>query len=116
MRVFLKQIDIACEAKLPMFLHNRETGGDFLDVMREHAPRIMKETRGAVVHSFDGSAEEAAALISLGLYVGINGCSLKTDENIKVAAGIPLSRLLLETDCPWCGIRRTHAGFKHIAT
>lgn len=116
LKVFLAQIDIACEAKLPMFLHNRETGGDFLSVMKEHAPRIVKEAGGAVVHSYDGTAEEAAELIELGLYIGINGCSLKTEDNVKVAAGIPLDRLMLETDCPWCGVRRTHAGHKHVKT
>lgn len=26
-----------------------------------------------------------------------------------------MNRILLETDCPWCEIRPTHAGFKYIS-
>jgi TatD DNase family protein len=32
------------------------------------------------------------------------------------AAVVPLERLHLETDAPWCEIRRTHASHKHVVT
>jgi TatD DNase family protein len=64
-----------------------------------------------VVHSFDGSPAELRSLLELpSLSVGINGCSLRTEANLQVAASVPLGRLLLETDAPWCDIRQTHAG------
>jgi TatD DNase family protein len=66
---------------------------------------------GGVVHSFTGSAGEAQELLGLheGLLIGVNGCSLKTAENLEAVASVPIDRLALETDAPWCGCRPSHA-------
>jgi len=104
---FDMQLDLAAEMNLPMFLHNRNTEGDFVRILQSNQQKI---TRGGVVHSFDGSMEEMLALVEMGLYIGINGCSLKTADNLLVAREIPLHRLLLETDAPWCTVKPTHAG------
>jgi len=84
-----------------------------------HADAVLKgrdRLRDGVVHSFTGSAEEARALVDAGLFIGINGCSLKTEENLDVVRSVPLASMMLETDAPWCGVKRTHAGFGNVTT
>ncbi|KAF9211253.1 TatD DNase [Podila verticillata] len=110
-KYFERQFDLAEATGLPMFLHNRNTGKDFGELITKHRSRFSN----GVVHSFTGTVEEMQSYLDLGLYIGINGCSLKTEENLKVAASVPLDRLMLETDGPWCDIRPTHASHKHLS-
>ena len=71
---------------------------------------------GGVAHSFTGTEAELAALLDLGLHIGVNGCSLKTEENLATVAKIPRDRVLLETDCPYCDCKATHASARLVRT
>ena len=42
--------------------------------------------------------------------------SLKTEDNLNTVKYLPSNKILIETDCPWCEIRPTHAGFKYVKT
>ncbi|CZT12608.1 related to deoxyribonuclease [Rhynchosporium graminicola] len=102
---FSQQLSLAVDLQLPLFLHSRAAHADFLSLLSEHVDRLPK--RG-VVHSFTGSLEEMRELVARGWHIGVNGCSMKTEENCAVVKEIPLDRLHLETDGPWCEIRPSH--------
>lgn len=114
-KYFVRQLEVlATNTGLPLFLHNRSVGSDLYDLLKNHQDCWK---RGGVVHSFDDTHELAMKFVDdLGLYIGLNGCSLRTEENLQVAKELPLERILLETDCPFCEVRRTHAGYHHVKT
>jgi TatD DNase family protein len=109
----VKQLEsLAKPTGLPLFLHNRSVGSDLYDILKQQYP----SGRG-VVHSFDDTLELANKFIDdLGLYIGLNGCSLRSSESLAVVKELPLSNILLETDCPYCEIRKTHPGYQYIQT
>lgn len=106
-KFFEKQFELAYATQLPMFLHMRAAAEDFCDILG----RNKEKFHGGVSHSFTGSAEDRDKLLSFdSLFIGLNGCSLKTPENLEVVKGIPVERMMIETDSPYCEIKSTHAG------
>ena len=95
---FEAQLDVAVKVQLPLFLHSRAAGEDFESLLSAKLPRLP---RRGLVHSFTGTVEEMERLVALGLDIGVNGCSMKTEENLEVVKRIPLEHLQIETDGPW---------------
>jgi TatD DNase family protein len=111
LKYFEAQLELAVEVQLPLFLHMRAAAEDFERLLK---PKLEQLPKRGLVHSFTGSLEEMRSLVDLGLDIGINGCSLKTEENVEVVREIPLERLQIETDGPWCEMRPSHAGAKFL--
>ncbi len=104
-----------CSRRCRSFLHSRACHADFVRLLTDaFGPGLERLARGGVVHSFTGTADEARELVRLGLHIGLNGCSLKTADGCAVVAEIPLDRLMLETDAPWCEVRPSHEGWKYL--
>jgi TatD DNase family protein len=98
LKYFEAQLDLAVEIQLPLFLHSRAASEDFERLLGARLPSLPKK---GLVHSFTGTLEEMKRMVELELDVGVNGCSMKTEENIEVVRQIPLERLQIETDGPW---------------
>lgn len=110
-RYFEAQLDLATELRMPLFLHSRACSEDFERLLK---PRLERLPRRGLVHSFTGTVEEMKRLVCMGFDIGINGCSMKTEENISVVKEVPLERLQIETDGPWCEMRSSHASSRYM--
>jgi TatD DNase family protein len=107
---FIRQLDLFGSFGLPFLFHLRNAFADFMEILQIHSSQWKPS--GGVVHSFDGSRAEMEELVSLGLYIGLNGCSLRSSDFLEsVVPHIPSDRLLLETDSPYCDVRPTHPGY-----
>ncbi|PTB67568.1 hypothetical protein BBK36DRAFT_1115973 [Trichoderma citrinoviride] len=114
---FEAQLRVAAslQPQLPLFLHSRAAHRDFVNLLKgAFGERLERLEKGGVVHSFTGTIEEMKELMDLGLHIGVNGCSLKTEENLTMVKEITLDRIMLETDGPWCEVRPSHAGYQYL--
>ena len=97
LKAFRAQMALAAELDLPVIVHERDAHADGLTVVDEF-PTVK-----GVFHCYSGSLEMALELVKRGWYIGFTG--VLTFKNAKkaleVAAGIPLERIVLETDCPY---------------
>jgi len=97
---FAAQLELAVQQQLPVFLHQRDAHDDFLAVLREYWAHIP----GGVAHCFTAGHEEMREYLDLGLHIGITGwiCDERRGQALREAvAGLPLDRVLLETDAPY---------------
>ena len=94
--VFERQLKLAARLNKPVIIHSRDACEDTMNILKKHRPR-------GVLHCFSGSAETAAEVVKLGMYVGFTGVLTFKNAKKAVAAceAVPLDRLLLETDCPY---------------
>ena len=97
---FVKQLELAAELCLPVFLHERDAFTDFSIILSEH----IKHLPAAVVHCFTGTGDELEHYLSIGCYIGITGwiCDDSRGKHLrKLVKLIPPGRLMLETDGPY---------------
>ncbi|NLM40681.1 MAG: TatD family hydrolase [Firmicutes bacterium] len=95
--VFRQQLALAQELGLPVVIHSREAAQDTLDILKEY-PDIT-----CLLHCYSGSLEMAQTYLQMGYYLSFGGpITFQNAHKLRsVVAGIPLERILLETDCPY---------------
>lgn len=92
------QIELACEARLPLILHCRLAEDPLYESLKPWQGKVS-----GVVHCFTGGWEWAQKFLDLGFYIGVGGLVTlpKAEEVHEVARRVPDDRWLLETDGPY---------------
>lgn len=114
---FCEQLKLACEFELPVILHVRRAQDRILKYLRRY------RVKGGIAHAFNGSIQQAHEFLRLGLALGFGGAmtyagSLRIR---KLAASLPLDRIVLESDAPdippaWaCGQRNEPSNVARFA-
>jgi len=94
--LYQAQIKLAKEFDLPVLLHVRRSA----DALLKHVRRI--EVSGGIVHAFNGSEQQAQALIARGFCLGFGGAMTYAGSKRirRLAAMVPDDGWVLETDAP----------------
>ena len=99
-RVFRAQVELAVRTGKPLFVHDRDSGGETLTILGDY----RGELGNCVIHCFTGNEEDLAGYLAAGYSIGITGwiCDERRGgELAALAPRIPADRLMIETDAPF---------------
>jgi TatD DNase family protein len=99
-RAFEAQLGLAVESGKPLFLHERDAGKR----MREMLKAWRDDISDAVIHCFTADRDTLYGYLDLDLHIGLTGwiCDERRGHHLRELVGdIPLTRLMVETDCPY---------------
>jgi TatD DNase family protein len=98
--VFIRQLELAWEARLPIVIHCRDAWPDLAEIIQAH---WKSSALGGILHCFSGTRQDALKFLDWGFQISFAGnVTYKKAEDLREAAReIPLNRLLTETDCPY---------------
>jgi len=100
LQVFERQLQIAVDLQMPLFLHQRDAHADFVALLGRYRDKVP----GAVVHCFTDTGEALRDYLALDCHIGITGwiCDERRGRPLRDCVGlIPPDKLMLETDAPY---------------
>jgi len=104
--VFIRQMELASAAKLPIVIHcrpsdNSENAWD--DCLRLIEEQWAPHGLGGILHCFTGTWPQARRALDVGFMISFAGnVTFPKAQQIRDAAlQVPLDRMLIETDCPY---------------
>lgn len=100
LEAFRRQLDVASDTGLPVFLHQRDAHDDFVEVLDSALPKVSR----AVAHCFTGEHESLREYLAMGLYIGVTGwiCDERRGLHLRdIVSAVPDDRLMIETDAPY---------------
>jgi TatD DNase family protein len=105
-QVFIRQMELARSAKLPIVIHCRPSNNSD-DAWRDCLNLISTHWRsgglGGILHCFTGDWNHASRALDMSFMISFAGnVTFPKAEQIRDAAKqVPLDRMLIETDCPY---------------
>jgi len=104
--VFLKQLELARTARLPVVIHCRPSADSqnaWDECLRILAEQWAPSGLGGVLHCFTGMMEHARRALGMGFMISFAGNVIfPKAQNIRDAAReLPLDRIFIETDSPF---------------
>lgn len=93
--VFSKQWRMAARLGLPVTVHCLRAWEDLWAVLEELPP-----VSGFLLHAYGGSAVEVKRWVKKGAWFSFSGSFLGRPRKVQPFFGVPLERLLIETDAP----------------
>ena len=121
LQAFEEQVRWAVELQLPLMIHCRKAQNEMVAIIKKYAHDLP----GGVFHCFTGNEQEARQLLEFEHFVlGIGGVLTFKKSHLPetLAAAVPLSRIVLETDAPYMapvpqrGQRNESAYIRHVIT
>ncbi len=100
LEAFEEQVRWAVDLQLPLMIHCRKAQNELVNILK----RYKDDLPGGVFHCFTGNEIEARELLSFDRFVlGIGGVLTFKKSKLPetLAAAVPLSRIVLETDAPY---------------
>jgi TatD DNase family protein len=105
-QVFVRQMELAAAAKLPIVIHCRPSDNSenaWEDCLQLLGEQWAREGIGGILHCFTGSWRHAKRALDMGFMISFAGnVTFPKAQLIRdTAAEVPLDRMLIETDCPY---------------
>jgi len=98
-KLFIRFLEIAKDAGLPLIIHNRDSHEDMIDILKN----IMGSSLSGAMHCFSGDEKFLKTCLDMGFFISFT-CNVtyknagKLREIVKL---VPMDRLLIETDAPY---------------
>lgn len=101
--VFAEQVGLARELDVPVSIHVRGDDPNAYEELLEIWIAEGRDQLEGVLHCYSGSLDFARRAMDHGFYVSFSGIvTFKKSEDLReTAAGVPLDRLMVETDAPF---------------
>lgn len=99
-RVFRTHIAAARMTGLPLVIHTRDADADTATILKDE---MGQGAFKALLHCFTAGPDLARVALEFGLSISFSGVlTFKRSDALRaIAAGVPLERLLVETDAPF---------------